>query len=333
MAHNIDMTNDRANIAFVGNRRDIWHRLGTQMQPGQSIQEWAKQAGLDWQAVMTEAYTKIGERMFKVPDVMHITRSDNNFGLGVATPVYKPVQPIECLEWFQQYITHDDRFSIDVAGSLCGGRKVWATAVFNGGMVVGGDNHIMRLLMTTTFDATGATINKGTATRVVCNNTLDAALSVKGCAIKTRHSSKFDHEKVGKELAVIVAGFDGYKQMGDAMAGIHMAKDQVDNFFKTLLNVEDENDLSTRKANQWNELRDAYDKTVAEGTQSGTVWTALNAVTRYVDHDRGTRDTGLGEVESRFVSAQFSSGAAMKAKAVANLYKMFGIDKMVATVD
>src|ERR1700704_2377376 len=45
MAHNIDMTNDRANIAFLGSRNDVWHRLGQEMQPGMDIPAWAKAAG------------------------------------------------------------------------------------------------------------------------------------------------------------------------------------------------------------------------------------------------------------------------------------------------
>lgn len=28
MSANIDMTNNRANIAFIGSRNDIWHRMG-----------------------------------------------------------------------------------------------------------------------------------------------------------------------------------------------------------------------------------------------------------------------------------------------------------------
>lgn len=38
MAHNIDMTNGRANIAFLGDHADIWHRLGQEMAPGMSTQ-------------------------------------------------------------------------------------------------------------------------------------------------------------------------------------------------------------------------------------------------------------------------------------------------------
>ena len=48
MAHNIDMTHGRANIAFLGDRKDIWHRLGQQMQPNMSIEAWSWLGELGW---------------------------------------------------------------------------------------------------------------------------------------------------------------------------------------------------------------------------------------------------------------------------------------------
>lgn len=44
-----------------------------------------------------------------------------------------------------------------------------------------------------------------------------------------------------------------------------------------------------------------------------------NAITRHVDHDKSVKRNGSTEEEKRFTSAQFGSGAAMKAKAVAFL--------------
>lgn len=314
-----------AGIAFVGERKSIWHRLGNQMQAGMSIEEWAKAAGLDWEAVMVPAFMEINGVLLPVEGVKHCVRNDNNWHLGVATNVYKPFQPIEALQVLEPYCQHDSRFALDVAGHLNGGKKIWATAVFNDDYVVAGDKHKARLLATTTYDGTGATIIKATATRVVCDNTLDISLSCKGNEIRTRHSTKVDHEVVGKQLTAIIQGMGEFKAMGDAMAKHHMSEDQVSNFFKKCLSIPfdaKQEEVSTRKLNQYNELNDAYVRTVAEGTEPLTAWSALNAVTRYVDHDRGTRDTGHGEVESRFVSAQFTSGAAMKAKAVETLYEM-----------
>lgn len=320
MAHNLNEQNDQHSIAFLGSRNDVWHRLGQEKEEGASIESWAKDAGLDWEAEKCEAYfsrTGSGELMSHVPNGYHIVRKDTNYPLGYVTNRYKIVQPKEVLDWFQQYISVDDRFALDVAGCLKNGEIVWATARFNGNITVAGDNHRARLLMTTTFDGTGSTINKMTMTRVVCNNTLDVALfSGNKAAVKTVHSAKFDPKAVGEQLSQLAASISQYKMFGDAMVQVHMSQAQVEQFFKSTLGMRDEDD-STRKENQYAELITAYNQTVSEGTQPETMWCALNAVTRYVDHVRQTRDTGgAGVDESRFLSAQFSSGAAMKKKAV-----------------
>lgn len=328
MAHNIDMSNGRANMAFLGDRADIWHRLGQGMQPGQSIQEWAKAAGLDWTAIKVPALAALtgpawdhispDKRFMEVEGQKHVVRSDTGRPLGYVSDMYQPVQPVEVLEWFQHYIGEDSRFQLDVAGSLKNGEIIWATASFRDELLVVGEAHKARLLMTTTFDGSGSTINKATMTRVVCNNTLDAALSDKKATIRTRHNTKFNAERVRGELATIAAGFEHYKAMAEAMVALECGQSDISKFFKGLLDIPFDakpDDISGRKMNQFQALSNAYRETVQEGTQAGTAWTAINAVTRWVDHDRSTRG-GDNKIEAQVLSANFGSGAQLKAKAV-----------------
>jgi phage/plasmid-like protein (TIGR03299 family) len=330
MAHNIDMTNGRANIAFVGSRADIWHRLGKQKQANESIDSWAVDAGLSHEVIKVPAIASLSGSQFdhiepakrfrEVENRNFLVRSDNGHPLGYVSDRYQIVQPREILEWFDRYIAVDDRFKLDVAGSLKNGEIIWATATFNGDMKVGGDNHKARLLMTTTFDGTGSTINKGTMIRAVCNNTIDMALADKSATIRTRHNTKFDAAKVGRELAAIAKGFEQYKAIGDAMADVEMSKEQVSSFFKRILDVPFDakrDDISARKSNQFGALNNAYRTSVREGAADGSVWAALQALTRYVDHDRTS-----GSDESRCLSSQFGSGAQLKEQAMGLLLPM-----------
>ena len=59
MAHNLDMTNGRANIAFLGSRNDVWHRLGQEMAEGMSASDWADAAGLSWSAIKTAGFRRL----------------------------------------------------------------------------------------------------------------------------------------------------------------------------------------------------------------------------------------------------------------------------------
>lgn len=261
MAHNLDMTGGRANVAFLGSRNDVWHHMGQEMQKGMSIEEWAKAAGLDWEATLVPAYADLGNiahgGLTIVPDRRFNVRSDNGHVLGQMSGQYQNVQPREVLAWFEKYISVDDRFELDVAGSLKNGEIIWATAKFNGPMQIAGDEHRARLLMSTTYDGSGATTNQATTTRVVCNNTLNAAQFDKRAVVRTRHSTNFKADTVAKELAQIAKGFEVYKLMGDALAQAEMSREQVADFFKDCLGIARDaksDDISTRKQNQYQDV-------------------------------------------------------------------------------
>jgi phage/plasmid-like protein (TIGR03299 family) len=340
MAHNLDMTNNRANIAFLGSRNDIWHRMGQEMPAGQSIDAWAKAAGLDWHAVKVPAVVALtgpafahiepGKRMLPAPDRAFIVRSDTAGLLGYVSGEtddegYQTVQPRAVLEWFDRYIAQDDRFALDVCGALDGGRRIWATAKYNGDIDVAGERHSARVLMSTTYDATGATTNQCSMTRAVCQNTIRIALADQRAMIKTRHSTKFDAAKVGRELAQLAQGFANYKAIGDAMALTEMSAQQVSEFFKTILEIPfdaKKEDVSTRKMNQFADLSRAYSTSVKEGAEKNSVWSALQAVTRYADHDRAVQKGDQQESIARFNSAQFGTGDLIKGKAMNLLLPM-----------
>jgi len=349
MAHNLDTSNDRANIAFLGSRNDVWHRMGQEMAAGQSIETWAAAAGLGWEAVKVPAIAALegprfdhidaSRRFLPVNDRAFVVRSDTGSVLGYVSGEgegqgYQIVQPRDVLDWFQRYIAVDDRFKLDVAGSLEGGKRIWATALFNDGVDVAGEKHSARVLMSTTFDGSGATINQCTMTRVVCQNTLRIAHADARAVIRTRHSTKFDAAKVGRELAQLAQGFAQYKNIGDAMATVEMSAQQVSSFFKQVLEIPfdaKKEDVSGRKMNQFADLSRAYSTSVREGAAANTPWAALQAITRYCDHDRSVKAGQVGEQAARFQSAQFGSGDAMKGKALGLLMPLIK-DKVAVLV-
>lgn len=339
MSHNLGtMADGRATMAFRGDRNDIWHRLGNQHQDGWTVDDWAKNSGLDWQAVKLPAYVDqltlrqadgSSAGMVRVPERHFVCRADNGHVLssGAVTDRYEIVQPRAVLDWFEQYVSVDPRFQLDVAGALHGGEMIWATATFNGDQKIAGENHKARLLMTTTFDGTGSTINRGCVTRVVCNNTLDAALAEKiPTIVRTRHNTRFDPVKVGKELAAIVGTFDKFKAMGDALAAVHFSDVDVSKFFKLTLDIDPvakPEEISKRKMNQFEQLvGDYHIGTRREGLEPRSGWAMLNAVTRYTDHSRSVRggDGTPGSTQMvRLGGAVLDgsgSGALMKAHAV-----------------
>ena len=334
MAHNIENRDGVYSFAFTGERSEIWHRLGQELPHDASEAQWIAASGFDYRVEKVPAIASLNgpefdhiapELRFVETDKRFTVRQDNGHVLGIAGEGYQTVQPYDIWAWFRDYITTDDRFHIDAAGVLGSGERLWMTARFNGSLDVAGDRHIPRLLMSTSFDASQATRNEATMTRVVCQNTLRAAHMNAKALIKTRHNTKFDGRQVHRELGQIAQSFVEYKALGDAMAQTAMTRDSVQSFFATLLGVAPDAkaaDISTRTKNIAQDLAASYRRTQSErNSQRDDVWTALQAVTRYVDHDRSVRNAA-NETVGRFDSGTFGSGDAMKGKAINLLFPL-----------
>jgi phage/plasmid-like protein (TIGR03299 family) len=334
MAHNLEMVNGVYSFAFTGERSEIWHRLGQELDASATRDEWLEAAGMTYRVEKVPAIASLNgamfdhlppEQRFVETDKRFTVRQDNGHVLGIAGEGYQTVQPVDVWDWFEQYITCDDRFHIDAAGVLGSGERLWMTARFNGSLDVAGDRHIPRLLMSTSFDASQATRNEATMTRVVCQNTLRAAHANAKAMIKTRHNTRFDGRQVHKELGQIAQSFVEFKALGDAMAQTAMSQRDVEVFFTSLLGIPADAkaaDISTRTRNIAADLGSSYRKTQRErNSDRNDCWTALQAVTRYVDHDRTVRNAP-NETVGRFDSGTFGSGDTMKGKAMNLLFPL-----------
>ena len=339
MTANIDMTTGKPAFAFTGDRGSIWHRMGTAMADFQGVDAWAAGAGLNYSVIKVPAVVNLrgdewdhlepGQRIFELSDRFFNCRSDTGRPVSwqLCSDRREDVQPRDALSFAIDYLGADQRFCCEAAGALGGGEKIWVSARYVDDMMIGGDKSESRILFTTAFDGSMSTIVKPVSTRVVCNNTLDMALAEKQACIRVRHTTKFDKDRAARELATLAQGIAKFKRVGDALAQNQFGGIELSKFFKTLLDIPFDQvtglseglEVSTRKQNQFADLRDAYNTTAKE-TEKGTAWCALNAVTRYVDHDRSTRKAeGTSDQEAQFASAQFGSGAAMKAEAMALL--------------
>jgi phage/plasmid-like protein (TIGR03299 family) len=322
MSANLDTSNGRVNMAFTGDRNDIWHREGTQLQPGMSIEQWATAAGLKWHSESTPVFARLPDGTEIATPWFAGIRSDTRYPLGIHSERYETHQPQDFLEFMFQYVSVDPRFAMDTAGAIDHGKRIWANASYAEDMTIGGDQHRVYLLGCTAFDGTLASTFIASFVRTVCDNTMRANLALRGVpSIKLRHNTKFDADRVGKQLAEVVKTFEAYKAMGDAMAARHVDEMQLKCLFKSVLDIPWDTpvkDVSARKVNQYKALWDAYAQTGRE-TEPGTAWCALNGVTRWVDHDRDVRGNGAPADTARFTSANFGPGVALKEKAVAFL--------------
>jgi len=329
MAHLIDMSNGRSNMAYAG--ETPWHGLGSQLSHGASIDQWRVEAGLNWDA-------KRAVVSFVDPDTQHLCalyqgeseilyRSDTHQQLGIVSPRYQVVQPGDVLEFFRD-IVGTGGLELETAGSLDDGRKVWAMARTGDTMSIKGQDRVEGyLLLSTSFDGSMATKAQFTSVRVVCNNTLSIATASSKGAVVVPHSSSFDARGAKVELGLIHGAWDNFADQAGALADRKLTNGEAMNLLLSIMEpsvadklVKGETaELSTKRRNQITSVFDLFQgRGMGAGlvSSAGTAWGMVNAITQYIDHDAGHN------VNNRFRSGQFGPGAAMKQLAFTSALKL-----------
>ena len=329
MAHMIDTTTGTAAMAYTG--ATPWHGLGQALTPGASIETWTREAGLGYTVLespvqySTPAATEL--QAWPARKVLH--RSDTGAPLAVVSSAYNVVQPGEVMDFFRQLVELGG-FQLETAGALSEGRRVWALAsVGEAAPVVSRDLVKPYLLLGTSYDGTMATVAKFTAIRVVCNNTITAAVGgysqgrpVKGeaeqslgylkSAVRVLHSERFDADAVRLQLGIVAGAWESFLVQSRQLAGVPMSGEQADEFLAELLKPWHRAELDVRESRAFRRIRELFDGR-AIGSElpgvAGTRWAMLNAVTELVDHERGRSNN------TRIESAWFGAGAALKARA------------------
>lgn len=322
MAHMIDMSNNRANMAYVG--ETPWHGLGAKLQSGASIETWREQAGMAYSVLRAPVQFMNGSmHTFAGKDVLY--RSDTNAPLGVVSDGYKIVQPADVLEFFRD-LCNTQGFALETAGVLKEGAIYWALAKTGHTLDLAGDQTNGYVLLSTSADGTRSTDARFTSIRVVCNNTLSIAMRAGDrSAVKTSHRSMFDANSTKRKLglAEFDASWNAFRDQLVALQNISVSRSQATDFFSQLLRPSAKpvkadafaafmGKLTAKPEERairgLAELETSY--TNAPGAAPGTAYGLVQAVTHYIDHSRGST------ADKRMTSAWFGQGETLKNKAL-----------------
>ena len=144
-----------------------WHGLGVRVESALNSQDALIQSGLDWKVVqrpiMTTAY-----------DPIPGYKADNRI-LGVVTDRYKVVQNAEAFAFTDALLGEGVKY--ETAGSLQDGKKIWILAKLPDKYIIEGEQIDPYLVFSSSHDGSGAIKVAMTPIRVVCQNTLNVALS------------------------------------------------------------------------------------------------------------------------------------------------------------
>jgi len=201
MAHNLNFNEQTGKHSFFSVKEKAWHGLGQIVEGYPTSAEALKFAGLDYTVAKRKLFTfdneneaanedieiKIPE--IEVPNYFATIRTDNENVLGVVGKDYEVVQNIDAFSFFDA-IVGGDGIQYETAGALGKGERTFITAKLPNYIKVGNDDLIEQyLFLTTSHDGGGSITAAFTPVRIVCNNTLNAALRNHSNAFKIRHTA------------------------------------------------------------------------------------------------------------------------------------------------
>jgi phage/plasmid-like protein (TIGR03299 family) len=300
------MTSAVEKMAFAG--QTPWHGLGNPVSSKLSAMAMRKAAGQDYH-VSKRAVAFAGPEKdaklrtwHEIKDEYALVRDSDEKMLSMVGSVYRPVQTEQVFNFFHDFVKAA-KMEMETAGSLWGGKYVWALARVTGNdyAIGAGKKDEMRnyLLLLAPFEHGKALIMQYTSIRVVCWNTLCMALGAnlkgKGHSFRMPHTKDFEVEK---EEAKRVLGLitDQGKQFAEAakhLATKKITKEATEKFFFDT--IEEPLDAKRTPA-KLPKFRAALEHAPGAMLPSskGTWWGALNAVTYVIDHESGkSRDTAL----------------------------------------
>lgn len=306
-----------------------WHGLGNRVDPTVSVDDMLVAAGLDWEVKPRPLFAQAEDgSMVKLPLRKALVRSSDNKVMSVVGDLWKPFQNKEALEFFREY-TESGGAKLETAGSLHGGKMVWALASIQEGFTVNRDDHSKGYLMLTTSHEVGrASTARTTMVRVVCANTMALAERQGTAQYTQNHLSNFNtaaaKEHIGLAREQIVqAGLDA-----NALNKLKMSEYDTVRFLAKFFQPMPET-VAPSNEREWIDglLNDKgaidinFDKVLwsvkkAPGAVPGTAWGVFNGVTHWADHTAGNK------ADARLYNAWFGQRSRIKSEVFTQLLEM-----------
>jgi phage/plasmid-like protein (TIGR03299 family) len=196
MAHHLFFNEQTNQHSFFSVKEKAWHGLGQIVDQYPNSTEALRFAGLDYEVTKEDLYTTCYNSDQQAMDQSN--RVNTHFAtmrkytgdiLGIVGKDYGIVQNKDAFAFFDS-IVGGDGIQYETAGALGKGEKIFITAKLPGYIKVGNNDLIEKyLFLTTSHDGYGSITAAFTPVRIVCNNTLNAALRNHSNSIKIRHTA------------------------------------------------------------------------------------------------------------------------------------------------
>lgn len=290
-------------------------------------------AGLDWNVAKCELVAKMpthdiyakekdsfimGNSMYKTcPNAFATYRTDYNIPLGIVKERYTPVQNIEAFTFFDGAIGKDKAIW-QTAGFFGNGERIFVSAKLPKNIFVNGDPVENYLVFTTSHDGSSGVKILFTPIRVICENTLNAAIATSTNYVSFRHTKSVhgNLDIAAEILGICETRIVALQEQFNVMRKIQMTDDKAQQIFANVILTEDEqfkinqtghtvgqiitrdwraiqdSGISMKKVNTLSEINNYYFAGIGQKEILGTAWGVYNAITGYysnIDNSEGAK--------------------------------------------
>lgn len=308
MAHEIEMVNGVAAMAYRESKGLPWHGLGVPVSDDMTPIEMMKAANLDWTVSKKKSFVEINGEKVETGQEALVRDTDGKILTNVSGN-WKPCQNLEAFKFFTDFVSNGDMV-MDTAGSLKDGQMVFAAADVKDGFTLFGGDEVKGYLLFSNPHVYGKSIDvKFVMTRVVCNNTLSMALTERGQpAVRLSHRNEFDPELVKQLLGISHTRIEQFKEAAEFLGSKRYTDVAFQKFLGQVFGVSNQKDKElSRTAERALEIVDTQP---GANFAPGTWWNAYNAVTYMTDHEMGR------SADTRAAAAWFGHNAKRKLDAL-----------------
>lgn len=350
MAHNLNYNERTGKYSFFSVQQKAWHNLGQIVEQYPTSAEAIKYAGLDFEVIKASLYTRgtgisiDNDREIKeggniiVPDQYATIRTDNNAVFGVVGKDYQIVQNADAFAFFDAIVGGGDGILYETAGALGKGERIFITAKLPDYIRVGNGDDVTEkyIFLTTSHDGTGSITAAFTPIRIVCQNTLNAAIGNMTNVIRIRHTSgaKQRLEDAHKVMGLANTLSIQLEGIFNQWSKVRITDSEVKKLIQLALCPNKET-LDAIKKGAEDELSTVFKNTVEDAfayamiadtqqmdTTKGTLFGAYNAVTGYYQNVRSYKDD-----ETKLQSIVMGGTAQNKAQKAFELCTAFAQDR------
>lgn len=217
-------------------RTPAWHGLGTIVAESLTSEDAIRTAGLDWEVIPQPIYLADGT---EIKGQMANVRTKDNKPLGIVGDRYQIVQNTEAFAFTDALLGEGVKY--ESAGSLKEGKVIWLLAKLPNKFEILGDKVDPYVVFTNTHDGSGAVRVAMTNVRVVCMNTLNAAMRSAKRTWSARHTGSVMSKmyEAQRTLELAEEYMEATKETFEDLYKVKMNEVKVRNIINNIIPISD----------------------------------------------------------------------------------------------